>query len=151
MIIDYWQNNLIPYYGDAWESCRSLFIDSLEFETHLDWTYGLDKTFKKSYDYDIIPYLAAVYDSSDEDTAIGNYMGDPVSTFTLIKIQIKYKMIIKKILTQMYINNHIKPLEKFCKENNVTLRYQTSYGKNLEVAQTAMYPDIPETRVIIWK
>lgn len=145
MIIDYWQNNLIPYYGDAWESCRSLFIDSLEFETHLDWTYGLDKTFKKSYDYDIIPYLAAVYDSSDEDTAIGNYMGDPVSTFTFDKNTNQIQNDYKENLTQIYINNHIKPLEKFCKENNVTLRYQTSYGKNLEVAQTAMYPDIPET------
>lgn len=145
MIIDYWENNLIPYYGEAWENCRSLFIDSLEFETHLDWTYGLDKFFKKSYSYDIIPYLAAVYDSSDENTSIGNYMGDPVPTFTFDKNTEQIQNDYKENLTQMYINNHVKPLEKFCKENNVTLRYQTAYGKNLEVAQTAMYPDIPET------
>lgn len=151
MIIDYWENNLIPYYGDDWDSCRSLFIDSLEFETHLDWTYGLDKTFKKSYNYDIIPYLAAVYDSSDEDTAIGNYMGDPVSTFKFDKNTEQIQNDYKENLTQMYINNHVKPLEEFCKKNNVTLRYQTSYGKNLEVAQTAMYPDIPESETLYGK
>lgn len=145
MIIDYWENELIPYYGKAWENCRSLFIDSLEFETHLDWTYGLEKEFSDSYDYDIIPYLAAIYDSSDESTSIGNYMGDPEATFSFDINTEQVQNDFKENLTQLYINNHIKPLEEFCKDNGVTLRYQTSYGKNLEVAQTSMYPDIPET------
>lgn len=47
MIIDYWQDELIPYYGDAWKNVRSLFVDSLEFETHLDWTYDLNKGFQE--------------------------------------------------------------------------------------------------------
>lgn len=145
MIIDYWEKELIPYYGSSWDSCRSLFIDSLEFETHLDWTYSLADTFKKSYNYDVITYLPAIYDSSDEFTSIGNYMGDPVSTFSFDKNTEQLQNDYKENLTQLYIDNHIKPLQEFCKRNGVTLRYQTSYGKNLEVAQTAMYPDIPET------
>lgn len=145
MIIDYWEKELIPYYGDAWGSCRSLFIDSLEFETHLDWTYDLADQFEKTYNYDVMTYLPAVYDASDEFSAIGNYMGDPVARFTFDKYTEQIQNDYKENLTQLYIENHIKPLEEFCQKNGVTLRYQTSYGKNLEVGQTAMYPDIPET------
>lgn len=145
MIINYWENELIPYYGDAWDNCRSLFVDSLEFETHLDWTNDLEKEFKESYSYDLMSYLPAVYDSSEEVTSIGNYMGDPAATFTFDKNTEQVQNDFKENLTQLYINNHIKPLEEFCNDNGVTLRYQTSYGKNLEVAQTSMFPDIPET------
>ncbi|MCD7950046.1 MAG: hypothetical protein LUG12_07300 [Erysipelotrichaceae bacterium] len=148
MIIDYWENELIPYYGDAFENCRSLFIDSLEFETHLDWTYDLDEVFEETYDYDIVTYLAAVYDSSDDVTAIGNYMGDAVSTFTYDKNTDEIQNDYKETLTNLYIENHIKPLQEFCEKYNVTLRYQTSYGKNLEVSNTALYPDIPETETL---
>lgn len=148
MIIDYWENELIPYYGEAWSACRSLFIDSLEYETHLDWTQDLQNTFENTFDYDIVPYLAGVYDSSDEWTAIGNYMGDPVSTFTFDQNTTQIQNDFKENLTQMYIENHIKPLEEFCKKNGVTLRYQTAYGKNLELSNTAMYPDIPETETL---
>ena len=54
-------------------------------------------------------------------------------------------MCFKEHLTQLYIENNIKPLSAFCQKHGLTLRYQTSYGKSLDVAETAMYPDIPET------
>lgn len=145
MIIDYWQDELIPYYGDAWKNVRSLFVDSLEFETHLDWTYDLNKGFQEKYGYDIMPYLAAVYDSSDDMSAIGNYMGDPVNTFTFNENTEQIKNDFREFLTELYIQNNIIPLQKFCEANGVTLRYQTSYGKSLNLLETAMYPDIPET------
>ncbi|MBD5424289.1 MAG: hypothetical protein HDR44_04125, partial [Allobaculum sp.] len=145
MIIDYWEDVLIPYYGDDWKNVRSLFVDSLEFETHLDWTYDLQKQFEEMYGYDITPYLPAIYDSSDEMSAIGNYMGDPVPTFTFDKNSTQLKNEFHEFLTTIYIENNIIPLQEFCARNGVTLRYQTSYGKNLDLLETAMYPDIPET------
>lgn len=152
MITDYWRNELIPYYGGtAWKNCRSLFIDSLEFETHLDWTYDLPADFQKAYGYDVIAYLPALYDASTNPSAMGNYMGDPVPSFSYDKNTEQIRNDYKENLTQLYINNHIKPLEAFCNQNGVTLRYQTAYGKNLEVGQTAMYPDIPETESLYGK
>lgn len=145
MIIDYWEDELIPYYGDGWKNVRSLFVDSLEFETHLDWTYDLNKGFQEKYGYDIMPYLAAVYDSSDEMSAIGNYMGDPVNTFTFNENTEQIKNDFREYLTELYIQNNIVPLQEFCQANGVSLRYQTSYGKSLNLLETAMYPDIPET------
>ncbi len=145
MIIDYWENELIPYYGDAFKNVRSMFVDSLEFETHLDWTYGLQDTFKEANGYDITAYLPAIYDGSDEWTAIGNYMGEPVPSFTFDQNTNELVNDFKEHLTQLYINNNIKPLQEFCAAHDITLRYQTSYGKSLDTAETALYPDIPET------
>lgn len=141
MIIDYWEKNLIPAYGENFKNVRSLFIDSLEFETHLDWTYNLAENFKKSRGYDLIKYLPAVYDAD----AYGNFMGDPEPNFRFDLNNEQLKNDFREFLTQLYIENHIKPLKEFCNRHGVNLRYQTSYGKSLETAQTAMYPDIPET------
>lgn len=141
MIIDYWEKNLIPSYGANFKNVRSLFIDSLEFETHLDWTPNLAREFKKSRGYDLVKYLPAVYDSD----AYGNFMGDPAPDFKFNRNNEQLKNDFREFLTQLYIENHVKPLEEFCKRHGISLRYQTSYGKSLEVAQTAMYPDIPET------
>ncbi len=144
MIIDFWEKNLIPAYGDNFKNVRSLFIDSLEFETHLDWTPNLLSGFKKSRGYDLTPYLPALYDTD----AIGNYMGDPAPDFTFDSNTDAVKNDYREYMTQLYIENHVKPLQKFCQRHGVNLRYQTSYGKSLETAQTAMYPDIPETETL---
>lgn len=144
MIIDYWENNLIPYYGEDFKNVESLFIDSLEFETHLDWTYGLLEGFKEKNNYDIAAYLPALYDQD----AIGNYMGDPEPDFTFNKNSEQLQNDFKDYLTDLYIENHIKPLQEFCSKHGVKLRYQTSYGKNLETARTAMYVDVPETETL---
>ena len=144
MIIDFWEQNLIPAYGNNFKHVRSLFIDSLEFETHLDWTPNLLSGFKKSRGYDLTPYLPALYDSD----AIGNYMGDPAPDFTFDKNTDAVKNDYREYMTQLYIENHVKPLQEFCQRHGVKLRYQTSYGKSLETAQTALYPDIPETETL---
>ena len=141
MIIDYWEKNLIPAYGNNFKNVRSLFIDSLEFETHLDWTYNLAENFRKAKGYDLIKYLPAVYDAD----AYGNFMGNPAPDFEFNLNNEQIKNDFREFLTQLYIENHIKPLKEFCNRHGVNLRYQTSYGKSLETAQTAMYPDIPET------
>ena len=43
-----------------------MFVDSLEFETHLDWTHDLQASFMNDHGYDITAYLPAIYDGSDE-------------------------------------------------------------------------------------
>ena len=146
-IIDYWENTLIPYYGDAFENCTSLFVDSLEFTTHLDWTWGLLEDFKARYGYDLTPYLAGVYQAS----ASGNYSGNPKPDFSFDENTQQILNDFKDEVTQLYIENHLEPLSEFCEKHGVQLRYQTSYGKSLELAQTAMHVDIPETETLYGK
>lgn len=146
-LIDYWENNLLPYYGEAFENCSALFVDSLEYTTHLDWTWGLLEDFEARYGYDITPYLAGVYQASSS----GNYMGDPNPDFKFDKQETQLQNDFKDELTQLYIENHLEPLSAFCEKHGVKLRYQTSYGKSLELAQTAMHVDIPETETLYGK
>lgn len=146
-LIDYWENNLLPYYGEDFKNASALFIDSLEFETHLDWTIGLLDEFQAAKQYDLSAYLPAVYDTDSS----GNFSGDPKPDFQFDKQNEELKNDYKDLLTQLYIQNHLEPLSAFCDKIGVDLRYQTSYGKSLELAQTAMYVDIPETETLYGK
>lgn len=149
-LTSYWEANLIPYYGEDWKSVRSLFIDSLEFETQADWTYGIQDEFQARFGYDITPYLPAIYDEGGawEDGnwgATGNYMGEPIPEFAFDRNSSQVLNDWRECLTQLYGERHVQPIAAWCEGQGVTLRYQTAYGKDLEVAQTALYPDVPET------
>ena len=54
----------------------------------------------------------------------------------------------QEFLTRLYVDNHLIPLTRFCEKHHINIRYQTSYGKDLELAQTAMYVTIPETETL---
>ncbi len=55
----------------------SLFIDSLEFQTHLDWTWGFLESFREENQYDLAPYLPALYDPDSP----GCFVSFPVPEF----------------------------------------------------------------------
>ncbi len=88
--------------------------------------------------------MPAVYDTD----SIGNQSANPQPDFKFNKNNVALQNDFKDTLTQLYIENHLKPLSEFCEKHGVSLRYQTSYGKSLELAQTAMYVDIPETETL---
>lgn len=140
-LIEYWENYMIPYYGDAIRAIDNMFIDSLEYTTHLDWTDGFLGFFQEKYGYDFTPYLPAVYDQD----WIGNFAQLPNPDFSFDKKNMQVQNDFSDFLTELYIENHVKPLEEFCKKYGFGLRYQTAYGKTLEVAKTAMYVSVPET------
>ena len=141
-IMDYWEEVLIPYYGDAFAQVESLFVDSLEFETHLDWTWGVLEDFQKRYQYELSPYLPAVYQAA----CGGNYASSPrEGDFRFDEKNTQVLNDYKDEITQLYIENHLMPLAEWCQSMGKNLRYQTAYGKTLELGQTAMYVDIPET------
>ncbi len=146
-LIEYWEENLIPYYGEAFKNCSALFVDSLEFTTHLDWTWGLLEDFEARYGYDITPYLAGVYQAR----CSGNYSGAPKPDFKFDRLGDQVQNDFRDELTQLYIENHLEPLSAFCEKHGIKLRYQTSYGKSLELAQTAMHVGIPETETLYGK
>lgn len=140
-LIDYWEDNLIPFYGDDWKNVGALFSDSLEFETHLDWTEGLLDKFEAEYGYDLAAYLPGLYEAA----AVGNYQSDPKPDFTFDTRSTQIRNDYYRLLTHLYVENHLKPLNEFANRHGVALRVQPGYGKNLDMAQSAEYIDIPET------
>lgn len=140
-LIAYWEEHLIPYYGEAIQAIDNMFIDSLEYTTHLDWTEGFLELFQERYQYDITPYLPAVYDQD----WIGNFAQLPCPDFAFDKNTTQIQNDFSDFLTELYIENHLKLIESFCQKYGFGMRYQTAYGKTLEVAKTAMYVTVPET------
>jgi hypothetical protein len=141
VLIDYWEDNLIPYYGDDWKNVGALFSDSLEFETHLDWTEGLLDGFEAENGYDLAAYLPGLYQA----TAVGNYQSSPKPDFTFDTLSSQVRNDYYRYLTHLYVENHLKPLNDFAHRHGVELRVQPGYGKNLDMAESAQYVDIPET------
>lgn len=143
-LTQYWEEVLLPYYGEDFGQTVAMFIDSLEFQTHLDWTPGFLKLFKEKNGYDLAPYLPAVYDPDSP----GCFMDFPRPPF---RFDLHSQEIINdygEFLTWLYIENHLKPLCAFCEKHNISMRYQTAYGKILELAQTALHVHIPETETL---
>lgn len=143
-LIKYWENIIIPKCGEDFSNTVSMFIDSLEYETHLDWTPGFAELFSMENHYDLQPFLPALYDPFSS----GCFLHFPRPQFQFDRENQQIINDYEEFLTRLYINHHIIPLMNFCRENRLNLRYQTSYGKNLELAQTAMYVTIPETETL---
>lgn len=141
VLIDFWEDNLIPYYGLDWKNAGDLFSDSLEFETHLDWTKGLLDGFEDENGYDLAAYLPGLYQA----TAVGNYQSNPKPDFTFDTSGTQVRNDYYRYLTHLYVENHLQPLNDFAHRNGVKLRVQPGYGKNLDMAQSAQHVDIPET------
>lgn len=128
-VIDYWINDVIPAVGEDLfrEASRSIFCDSLEQSGN--WTARLADIFQSRKGYDIRPYISiltgsySLSDSEKNDAILRDYYD---------------------VLTYCFNENHLKPIKEFCNSYDLTLRYQTAYGKTLELSSTAMNVDIPE-------
>ncbi|KAB1636074.1 LPXTG cell wall anchor domain-containing protein [Pseudoclavibacter terrae] len=140
-LIDFWEDELIPYYGDDWQNVGDLFSDSLEFETHLDWTQDLLTGFEAEHGYDLTPYLPGLYEAA----SVGNYSAQPNPDFQFDQNSEQIKNDYYGYLTHLYVENHLKPLNEFTARNGVQLRVQPAYGKNLDTLESALHVDIPET------
>ena len=137
---------LFPRIRDVSSCLRSLFIDSIEWITHLDAFVGWQEAFIEQYGYDFTKYLPAVYEEK------GRAVFHEVSPdFTFDEQSQQLMNTYTEFLTEMYIRNHIVPMQKFCAERGLTLRYQSAYGKTLEMARTAAYVDYPDTETLYSK
>ena len=145
-IIAFYEEEVLPALGEARSGITSLFVDSLEYNTHLDYTIGMREMFIEKNGYDFTKYLPAVY---EQEWYGMFYSVKPDFCFDEHNEQLKHSFY--NFLTEIHIENHLEPLQEFCQRNGMTLRYQTAYGKLLELARTAGYVDIPETETLYGK
>ena len=128
-IIDYWVNDVIPAVGEDLfrAASRSIFCDSLEQSGN--WSHQMIKTFREEKGYDISPYLFLLTspNSLEDSTRVDVIKRDYYD-----------------VLTTCFNEYHLRPIREFCYDYGMTLRYQTAYGKTLELASTAANVDIPE-------
>ena len=128
------------------ESITSYFNDSLEWETHLDFIVGFREMFVEKFGFDITKYLPALYEK--------NFWGSfrkPCPDFSFDKHNEELINCYGAWITDLYIENHLKPMQEFCHKHGFTFRAQTAYGKFLELEKTAGYVDIPDTETLYGK
>ena len=156
-LIDYWEEVILD--DEIKEVIRKngrgqFYMDSMELSTYgaggMFWGYNLKDEFMKRMEYDITPYLPLL--TIDGHRHEGNFhpeykvrMDYTVEDDTKIKEVIKVHSDLYSVMTDMYLENVLKPLQEWLKTLNMTLRAEPSYGMTFEISKPAKYLDGVET------
>lgn len=139
----YWKESLYPIIQKYPGVCESIFCDSLEYKVSLEWTRGLEEIFKEKKGYDLLPYLPLIH--------LGKtYPKDDTPDFTFEDERIS-EMISHDycdVLTDLFIENHLKPLKELAESMHMTLRYQVAYNKPFNIEDCAAAVSIPENETL---
>nr|WP_319511106.1 glycosyl hydrolase [uncultured Draconibacterium sp.] len=127
-----------------------LFGDSLEYRAQVDWTPELLAIFKKLKGYDLTPYLPAINNGiKTEGGAYGGIFGGGFGKESFGGLGEKILNDYYDVLTYLFNENHLKPIQAFLENYGQNLRYQTAYGKHMEQASTSMNVGIPEGEMMM--
>lgn len=126
---------------------NGLFGDSLEYRASVDWTPSFTEVFRELKGYDITPYLPAIHNGVS--LGGGGIFG---GGFGKDSLEGKGKSILNdyySVVTYLFNENHLKPLQAFLEGYGMNLRYQTAYGKTMEQSSTSMNVGIPEGEMMM--
>jgi hypothetical protein len=118
---------------------RALFCDSIEL-AGANWSDDFDRIFRKSYGYELKPWLPFIFYESyrgyTRETLNGEF-SDKVS-----RVRYDYN----KLLVRVFLDNFTKVFQEFCDDNGLLCRYQ-AYGTPylMGMMEGNMIPDIPES------
>jgi alpha-L-rhamnosidase/Glycosyl hydrolases family 2, sugar binding domain len=135
------KENLLRY-------CNGLFGDSLEYRSSVDWTGALLAAFKRIKGYDLTPYLPAI-NNGVRVPGDPRFGGDKVGQEAFDGAGANIRNDYYDVLTHLFIENHLKPIQAFLEGYGENLRYQTAYGKRMEQATTSMNVGIPEGEMMM--
>lgn len=146
--IDYWSKVVLTeeLRKNLLECGRGMmYMDSLELATFgaggQFWGYHFNEEFQKRRGYDIVPYLPFVVKKSGMMTLFHDYyfvMEDK----TFIE---KFHNDLYQTMTDMYMENMLKPMQEWLHTVGMELRAEISYGLPFEISQPGKYVDGIET------
>lgn len=140
---DFWLENMEPIIRKYPDQCHSIFCDSLEYDVSQDWTRDFAQVFKETKKYDLIPYLPILsttknFPKTDSPDFIFEDQNETA--------QINHDYC--DILTKLYNENHLIPLESLAHRLGMSLRYQVAYNKSFDLEYSAKNVDIPENEAL---
>lgn len=128
---DYLGSKFYKAFGEEFgKTVESLFADSFELPnlaSGLNWSTGLFEEFKKTYGYDLVPYLPAIWFELGDKTA-------------------KVRYDVNEFLHQTGLNVFYKSFLGWCEAHNIKGRIQT-YGFNSDNIESAGMTHIPEMEI----
>lgn len=146
--IEYWEDTVLTpkLRKNIKENGRAMmYMDSLELGTFGKggqfWGYHFREEFKKRRGYDLTPYLPFILKEPGMMQPVYKYYyfcKDEVFTAKLLND-------LYQTMTDMYMNNMLKPMQEWLHTYNMTLRAEISYGLPFEISQPGKYVDGIET------
>lgn len=146
-LIDYWNQEVLTEEMQKWIEANGrvqLYMDSLELSTYGKggqfWGYHLMEEFKTRRGYDLAPYLPLIVKKQGFLPMAQYYYtcGDEQFEFRL-------KNDLYQTMTDLYMENMLKPLQSWLHEVGMSLRAEISYGMPFEISQPGKYVDSVET------
>ena len=146
--VDYWENTVLTpeLRKNVEENGRAMmYMDSLELGTFGKggqfWGYHFLEEFEKRRGYDLTPYLPLILKKPGMMQPVYHYYyvcNDEVFTEKLYND-------LYQTMTDMYMENMLKPMQEWLHSHNMTLRAEISYGLPFEISQPGKYVDGIET------
>lgn len=146
--IDYWEQVVLTekLRKDLAENARGmLYMDSLELSVFGDcgqlWGYHLNEEFQKRRGYPIEQYLPFVIRKTDVMT------GKPAYRYTMADAAFLKKLHndLYQTMTELYMENMLKPMREWLHGLGMGLRAEISYGLPFEISLPGKYVDGVET------
>lgn len=146
--IDYWDNVVLTeeLRENLLKNGRGMmYMDSLELSTFgaggQFWGYHFNEEFKKRRGYDITPYLPFVVKQGGMMPLVHDYhylMDDEAFAE-------KFHNDLYQTMTDLYMDNMLKPMQEWLHGHGMSLRAEISYGLPFEISQPGKYVDGIET------
>lgn len=152
-LIDYWEEIVLT--EDLKEAIRrngrgEIYMDSLELISYgaggIFWGYHLKEEFLRRKGYDVTRYLPLITMDgarvASRRAKIYDYeVADEADRETALKVRTDFY----NVISAMYVENVLGPLQKWLHSLNMTLRAEPSYGVNFEISTPAKAVDGIET------
>jgi hypothetical protein len=138
--VEYWEQ-ILKY--KTMPSMESIFCDSLEYNSCMDWTPLFVEEFEKRRGYSILPFLPFVGIKHEwPEGEVPGYCLDHYEISNMINQDYI------RTLTDCYCEYHLIPLQRLAEKYGKSLRYQVAYGRPLEIQRSALCVEIPENEAL---
>ncbi|CAG8982944.1 hypothetical protein HYALB_00003522 [Hymenoscyphus albidus] len=134
-ITQFWDSKIL---NTGIQGLGSLFEDSLEFEATTYWTPDFPSEFSQRMGYDIRPLLPSIVREKEKFTI----------AFSDQEISRRVLNDFWDVLGDLYIKNHIHPMQSWAQTHDITLRVQP-YGLQTDAMGAAASLDIAEGKPLI--
>ncbi len=146
--IEYWESTVLT--GSLKENIEKngrgmMYMDSLELGTFgrggQFWGYHFLEEFKKRRGYDLTPYLPFVLKEAGMMQRVYRYFYHCEDEVFIEKMLND----LYQTMTDLYMDNMLKPMQEWLHSHNMELRAEISYGLPFEISQPGKYVDGIET------
>jgi hypothetical protein len=149
-VIDYWDRVVLTPELRA-EIARNpraqMYMDSLELSTYgaggLFWGAHVAEEFRARRGYDITPWLPFLTRSAPFMASSTTYHAEPLPEQAVDVEKVRFDYV--RTLTDLYIENMLRPFAAFLHDNGMTLRSEISYGLPFELTRPGPEVDGIET------